>query len=158
MTLLAQPPSGQPSISKLQNSPTQAEIAAANQKKETEEAVKILKKNIFYIHKDNITDLAKKPLLLQVCIFSLNLPLLNNALIFQKEIEKISSKTNSQTEFTLFGLEMLKQNTENLSKEIDGLKVQWTQADEQVSSVLIVIYPTNPTLPTTPNLIFSHSF
>lgn len=54
----------------------------------------------------------------------------------KKEMDKIVvGKQNMQTEFSLCGLELLKANTESLSKEIEEMKVQCTQADEQVSAV-----------------------
>jgi hypothetical protein len=112
----ATPPTTTP---KPQNSPTQAEIAAANQKKETEQALQQLKASIVDTHDKLIKDYAKKPQ------------------IIQKEIDKITtSKQNLQTEFSVYGLEHLKRNTEALSKSMEGMNDEWKSADEDISGLL----------------------
>lgn len=67
LTHLAQPAS-QTTIPKPQNSPTQAEIAAANQKKETEQAVQQLKISVRTKHEKILSDLAKKPAAINVSL------------------------------------------------------------------------------------------
>jgi len=116
----AQPPTAQSTTPKPQNTPTQAEIAAANQKKETEQALQHLKISVITSqHKLITVDYAKR---------------LQN---FQKEVEKVtSSKQNLQTDFTVFGLENLKMNTESLSKSFEDLKDEWANIDEEISGLL----------------------
>jgi hypothetical protein len=113
-------PSAQPTTPKPQNSPTQAEVAAANQKRETEQALQHLKISVFTSQENLITlDYAKKP------------P------IIQKEIDKaISNKQNLQTDFTNVGLRQLKMNTESLCKSFEGLKDEWAHIDEDISELL----------------------
>jgi hypothetical protein len=57
--------------------------------------------------------------------------------IIQKEIDKATtSKQNLQTDFTVFGLEHLKMNTESLCKSFEGLKDEWAHVDEDISELL----------------------
>jgi hypothetical protein len=108
-----------PTVSKAQNSPTQAEIAAANQKKETEQAIQQLRTSICNTHEKLIQDCAKKPQRIQ------------------KDIDKITTgKQGLENEFTVYGLAHLKKNTELLSKQMEGMNDEWKNADGEISGLL----------------------
>jgi hypothetical protein len=113
-------PTAQPNITlKPQNSPTQAEIAA-NQKRETEQSLQHLKISVITSQDKLINvDYSKRPPLLQ------------------KEIDKATtSKQYLQTDFSVYGLEQLKLNTESLTKSFEGLKDEWEHVDEDISELL----------------------